>query len=294
MPLVVDKDNPKITIINSDGQPETIDNVYIQYTIPDKYKEMCTLEFLTELRRQLFRIHDFYSLELFADDGIPLNTSTSGWYAAFWKACKLCGKEELLHYHSSLPWYDSDIFDGEIAEMLISNGLILNDIEYYAKKYGIIESDEEIKFCNKCFQFYIKEDVHPMPQNDEDYEFLAEDDFVPMVCSNCGTDKKEAPTLVDRILDKIQLPDFCKAFVNNDKIKQIKLKAFLRQELGITNKIYRCSCCGHIYDESMGKIEDQGFICDYCNDVKANDGDVPTSYYKQILSDIRKYHHDSE
>ena len=53
------------------------------YTMPEDIKNLITDDFLKEFRNQLFRIHEYYSLDVFAEEGIPINTSTAGWYAAF-------------------------------------------------------------------------------------------------------------------------------------------------------------------------------------------------------------------
>ena len=70
----------------------TEENVRIEYTIPDNIKKLATDDFLKEFRNQLFRIHKHYSLNTFADEGLSENTSTFGWYAAFYKACRLTKK----------------------------------------------------------------------------------------------------------------------------------------------------------------------------------------------------------
>ena len=137
MPIVRDETNPKIIITNQDGEEEEIDNVYVEYFIPEKYKKMCTKDFLEEFRNQLIRIDQYYSLDTFADEGIPINTSTCGWAVALFKACINTNKEELWNYWRTLPWYDSDIFDGELADLLIENNIILDDIDKYAIKYNI-------------------------------------------------------------------------------------------------------------------------------------------------------------
>ena len=41
---------------------------------------------------------------------------TAGWYKAFTKTCALFDIPWLKEYYDSLEWYDSDWFDGEIAD----------------------------------------------------------------------------------------------------------------------------------------------------------------------------------
>ncbi len=131
-------------------------DVHIEYDIPEKYKEMITIDFLREFRNQLFKMHDYYSLEVFADQGIPINTSTTGWYAAFGKTCLLQKKEELLDYWHTLEWFDSDIFDGIVADMMVEKKLILDDAaSVIANQLGM--QPEEIEICRECYKYFPKE-----------------------------------------------------------------------------------------------------------------------------------------
>jgi len=146
---------------------EENDSVYVSYTIPEPIKKLITDEFLKEFRNQLFRIHEYYHLGLFADEGIPMNTSTSGWFAAFGKACLLTNNEQLLDYWRTLPWYDSDIFDGELAEMLVERGFILDDLsKVIEEQLGIKES--ELRVCNDCGKIYAKDMVIEITDTNEE------------------------------------------------------------------------------------------------------------------------------
>ena len=138
----------------------------ISYTIPEEIKSLITNEFLKEFRNQLFRIHKYYSLDLFAEDGIPINTSTAGWFAAFGKACLLTNNNKLFNYHRTLPWYDSDIFDGELAEMLIERGFILGDLSKVIKEQLNIE-EKDLRVCNDCEKLYEKDMVIEITDVDE-------------------------------------------------------------------------------------------------------------------------------
>lgn len=137
---------------------KTGNNVRIEYSIPEHIKTLITDDFLKEFRNQLFRIHENYSLDTFAENGIPVNTSTSGWFAAFGKACLLTKNEELFNYRRTLPWYDSDIFDGDLAEMLIDRKFILGDLsKIIEEKLGIKEDD--LAVCNDCGKIFTKDMV---------------------------------------------------------------------------------------------------------------------------------------
>lgn len=138
---------------------ESGDNVRIEYAIPENIKKLITNDFLKEFRNQLFRIHKHYSLDTFADEGFSENISTFGWYAAFYKACRLTKKEALLDYRDSLEWYDADIFDGEIADMLIERKFILSDVtDVIAEKLCI--KKEDIVVCTDCQRYFSKDMVN--------------------------------------------------------------------------------------------------------------------------------------
>ena len=126
------------------------------YTIPEHIQKLITDDFLRELRNQLFRLHPHYSLETFAEWGIPESTSTFGWTTAFGKACLMTHNEAILDYWRALDWYDSDIFDDLLAQMLIDRHFILGDVsKIIEEKLGIPEKD--LKVCCDCGKLYTKD-----------------------------------------------------------------------------------------------------------------------------------------
>ena len=134
------------------------ENIHVEYSMPENIKALITDEFLQEFRNQLIRIHEYWSIDTFAEEGVPMNTSTSGWYAALGKACLLTNNEELFNYWRTLSWYDSDIFDGELAEMLIERHLILGDLgKVIEEQLGIKVSD--LRVCCDCGKWYTKDMV---------------------------------------------------------------------------------------------------------------------------------------
>lgn len=155
------------------------DDVYIEYQIPKNIKQLITYEFLKEFRNQLIRIHQYWSIDTFAENGIPMNTSTGGWYAALGKACIITGNEELYNYHRTLPWYDSDIFDGELAEMLIEKHLILDDLsKVIEQQLGI--KDDELRYCCDCGKLYTPDMVMELSEKE------AEDEISMYRCLCCN------------------------------------------------------------------------------------------------------------
>ena len=134
------------------------DGVHIEYQIPDNIKKLITYHFLKEFRNQLIRIHDYWGIDSFAEDGIPMNTGTGGWATSLGKACIITNNQELYNYWRHLDWYDSDIFDGELAEMLIENHLILGDLSKVIERQLGIKEDE-LRCCCKCGKLYTPEMV---------------------------------------------------------------------------------------------------------------------------------------
>jgi len=234
------------------------DSVYVEYAIPHNIKTLITDDFLLELRNQLFRIHDYYSLELFADEGIPMNTSTSGWYAAFGKACLLTNKLELLKYWKNLEYYDSDIFDGELAEMLVEKKLILgysNDV--LARRLKI--SPECIERCYECGQLcslYIKH------KEDDDY----------IICNSCSDEKNDD--------DKV------KEYIKNIFSKKEEKIKIINEELNIPiDDLVECTHCKKIFIKSMMN----GDKCLCCSDTEKflNRSSTASTYYLSVLQELK-------
>lgn len=157
-----------------------VNNVHVEYTMPEHIKSLITDDFLKEFRNQLFRIHDHYSLDLYADYGIPMNTSTAGWFAAFGKACLMTHEEEILDYWRTLPCYDSDIFDGELADMLVERKFILDDSSKVIGQLLNIDPDDIVVCCD-CGKIYTKDMVSVLTEDDEDYE----EDWTQYRCFYC-------------------------------------------------------------------------------------------------------------
>ena len=78
-------------------------------------------------------------------------------------------KEEILDYWRTLPWYDSDIFDGELADMLVERKFILDDSSKVIGQLLGINPDDIVECCD-CGKVYTKEMVSVLTEDDEDYE----------------------------------------------------------------------------------------------------------------------------
>jgi len=143
--------------------------VHFEYQIPENIRQLITYDFLKELRNQLIRINEYLSIDTFAEEGIPTNTGTGGWYAAFGKACIITNNKELFNYRKTLEWYDSDLFDGELAEMLIENHLILDELAKVLKEQLGLEY-EDIRYCCDCGKLYTKEMVIELSEEEAEHE----------------------------------------------------------------------------------------------------------------------------
>lgn len=238
----------------------------MRYTIPEKYKTMCTDNFLKEFRRQLYRMHEHYSLDLFADEGIPINTSTTGWYASFGKACLLTNNEKLLDYYDKLGWEDSDIFDDELANMMVDKKILLDEIDKYAIKNNIIQNTSDSLYCCKCGQMFVKKDMLILPPEDEEYEWYKSDNYIPYACKKCLKINPTIQSISEKLANKYG------SFTN-----------FLSKELNLDEKdIYTCSKCGKYYTKDMGKLRDE-FLCEYCNDKLTS-----TNYFTKTYKEVRE------
>ena len=56
-----------------------------------------------------------------------------GWYGAFRQTCIKLDLEWLMDYYKSLSWYDSDLFDSEIADGIVFH--FINDKQTNCNSY---------------------------------------------------------------------------------------------------------------------------------------------------------------
>ncbi|MGL5329953.1 MAG: hypothetical protein ACRDD7_11840 [Peptostreptococcaceae bacterium] len=97
------------------------------YKIPSRISRLMTKEFLHIFKSKLDEVFQlepdatawscYYHLE-----------STGGWYDAFNYACDNHPSPHLgvgiKRYYNTLDWYDGDIFDDELAELMVKKGVI--------------------------------------------------------------------------------------------------------------------------------------------------------------------------
>ena len=153
-----------------------------KYTIPDEIKKLMTYDFLKEFRNQLFAIFDL-SLDTYADiiQGIE---STAGWANALEDACHNTGKDDIWSYWDSLEWYDSDMFDWELSDMLIENNLILPTLDVIFKNYLNVEL-EDLRVCDYCGRAFTKDMVIEHTGVDAANDIVHE-----YICKHCNSHKE--------------------------------------------------------------------------------------------------------
>lgn len=146
------------------------DNGSIHYEMPEKYRKMMNSDFCNNFIKELHLIWGF-SLEDFNWDSVGYCEGTSGWYVAFTNTCRKLQLDELFVYYRNLPWYDSDLFDEQLANKLVEEKLLLPElyITEVARQNNI--PIEEIDTCESCGKTFRKSDmivsVEPEDEHDE-------------------------------------------------------------------------------------------------------------------------------
>ena len=118
----------------------------IEYQIPDEVKSRIPQHFYSALAGELCSV---FGCMIFGKDasgvyGIAYISSTAGWMEALKMTCEKLDMAWLLDYYNSLPWYDSDMFDGEIEYKIISE---------------FIEVDQKPESVNAYYEFLLQRKV---------------------------------------------------------------------------------------------------------------------------------------
>ena len=83
---------------------------------------------------------DEYSYKNQLEEYLANIGGTAGWYEAFKEACKQCDLVDILDDYSKMNWVYSDIFDGYIADKMLS--VLFNDT-HRNDYYGFIMGKEK-------------------------------------------------------------------------------------------------------------------------------------------------------
>lgn len=110
------------------------ETIHIEYKIPDEIKNKLPEYFPAAFAGELCSV--FGPMVFEKDETNIFNLAylggTSGWVKAMKMTCKKLDTGWLWDYYNSLEWFDSDLFDGEIEDLIVSR-FIENDnkMSYY-------------------------------------------------------------------------------------------------------------------------------------------------------------------
>lgn len=93
------------------------------YKMPEVVKAEFKAHILKCFLKELIDVFDIKH-EVTMCNTIAHLEGTYGWYEAFKKMCVNYGLEDILAYYDKLEWYDSDLFDGELGDLLVEYGLV--------------------------------------------------------------------------------------------------------------------------------------------------------------------------
>lgn len=126
------------------------------YKIPTEWKEKMNKNFIKQM---MYELHIISGLDLDTPylDSVITNSGTGGWYEAFANTCRKTNNKELLKYYNSLPWYESDLFDGEVEDLFLNYRFIINGDMGDIIVEKTCFSQDEIGGCLSCGHWFPKE-----------------------------------------------------------------------------------------------------------------------------------------
>jgi hypothetical protein len=228
----------------------------VSYSLPKEYSDMMNYDFC---KTMMMAIHNIWgiSAEDYDYESISYCEGTGGWSEAFMTACRVYKKDELAKYYCTLPWYDSDIFDGYLSQKFVDYKLLLpkDETDEIARQLNI--DSDKIKVCDKCGQYFIEEDT--IFVNEEESDEYTESLYC---CKKCLNNEDVKPLTYDK----------------NNTLKEL---------LGLeTNDYFVCSECGKIhflYNKGDGEI------CRYCEYQKVSENINANLYYQECIILNEKY-----
>lgn len=110
------------------------------YKIPNRIKNLCTKDFLTIFKKELMQTFDFLTEDSTAWSDYFHLESTCGFYTALENACNNHPYKHMgtgiWRYANSLDWYDGDLFDDELINLMVKYGVIKEgSVEDYESSY---------------------------------------------------------------------------------------------------------------------------------------------------------------
>ena len=145
------------------------ENGSIQYTMPNHIKTMIIPEFCAQMAKELHMIFGIGITDT-DYDCLLYQGGTSGWNVAIASTCRKLNLDELYKYYHNLPWYDSDIFDGELSDLLVENKWFIpkSESDEIARQLGI--DAKSIKYCDKCNKLFHVNDVEVYADSEDEYD----------------------------------------------------------------------------------------------------------------------------
>ncbi|MED2737088.1 hypothetical protein [Bacillus toyonensis] len=128
---------------------------YLTYKIPNKKKWLLTDAFLHTFKEELDKVFEVNEKDFSPTYWNTYNylESTSGFYKALKIASEKHNVQKAIYeYAVRLPWYDSDMFDGELTILMYERNIItegsIEDIgpDYTGKELEQMEQSGEIKW----------------------------------------------------------------------------------------------------------------------------------------------------
>ena len=139
------------------------------YKIPNRIKNLCTEEFLEIFKQELMKVFDCLDDESTAWSHYFHIESTCGFYDALKIACEKHPYQHMgvgiWRYARSLDWYDGDLFDDELINLMVKYGVIKNgSLEEYESVYEEFYKDKDCdleyicdvsggKAYRKCYKY---------------------------------------------------------------------------------------------------------------------------------------------
>jgi hypothetical protein len=108
-------------------------NSLFNYKIPNRKKWLLTDAFLTTFKEELDRVFEVYEkLKTYNKEGNPTYWNTYNYLEStygFYKALKIASekhnvKKAIYEYANQMPWYHSDVFDGQLTVMMYRKNII--------------------------------------------------------------------------------------------------------------------------------------------------------------------------
>ena len=114
------------------------------YKIPAEIKDKIPDAFYIALAGELYSVFGLVVAKKDEDDfyGIEFLGGTTGWVVAFQATCQKMNMQWLLDYYNALEWFDSDLFDGEISDMVIQKFYEADETNANAYYLYLVSKDE--------------------------------------------------------------------------------------------------------------------------------------------------------